>query len=94
VRYPARGKIDDDKNLRVGARVRIEVTGEKLQKVLSVPRNAVLSEEGRSYSRIKNGDTIEKREITLGLGNRERVQVAKGLNEGDVVVIKEGKPKQ
>jgi len=90
-RYPVRAKVDDNKLLRQGARVRIEIRGEKLKKVLAIPRTAVSYEDGRAYCKVRTDKGVAKREIGLGLGDRERVHVVRGLADGETVIIKEGK---
>jgi len=90
-RYLVRAKVDEDKQLRHGARVRVEIKGEKLQKAIVIPRAAVFVEEGRTYCKVRAGTGVAKREIVVGLGERDRLPVLRGLSEGETVIIKEGK---
>jgi Cu(I)/Ag(I) efflux system membrane fusion protein len=55
--------------------------------VASVPRSAVLSTGERSmvFVRLRNG-RLEPHEVILGAANDERVQILRGLTEGDTVV--------
>ncbi|MCY3021924.1 MAG: HlyD family efflux transporter periplasmic adaptor subunit [Planctomycetota bacterium] len=90
-RYLVRAKLDDNKQLRHGARARVEIRGEALKKVIAILRTAVFMEEGRTYCKVRTEKGVAKREIVLGLGDRERVHVVRGLAEGETVVVKEGK---
>jgi HlyD family secretion protein len=93
VKYGVRARLNSSQNLRPGLKARIEIRGPKLEKVISLPRNVVMYEDGRTYCKLRKNDKIEKSEIVIGSGDKERVQVLKGLSEGDVVVVKEGKSK-
>ncbi len=52
---------------------------------LVIPQKAVI--ENRYVFLARNDNTVERREVTLGLQNADRVEVVKGLNEGDLVVV-------
>lgn len=53
---------------------------------LVVPRDAVFSENGHAYVRVKNGSSYEKREVKLGAtGNVEQVVVS-GVEKGAVLL--------
>src|SRR5262249_53303547 len=89
MRFNVRARLSDDKVLRPGSKAKIEIHGDKLKKVVSLPRKAIVNEEGKTYCWVKSGDKpAEKREITLGASNRERVQILRGLNDNEIVVIK------
>jgi multidrug efflux pump subunit AcrA (membrane-fusion protein) len=89
--YMVRAKVDEDKQLRHGARLHVQIPCEKLKKVIVLPRTAVFVEEGRTYCKVHGAQGVAKREIVVGLGDRERLSVLRGLSEGETVVIKEGK---
>jgi len=90
-RYLVRAKVDDDKQLRQGARVRVEIRGEKLKKVICIPRAAIFVEEGHTCCKVRTDKGATKREIVTGLGDHDRLPVLRGLSEGETVIIKEGK---
>jgi Cu(I)/Ag(I) efflux system membrane fusion protein len=55
--------------------------------VLSVPRSAVLVTGTRALAFLKRGDgSFEPRELTLGRTSDDRVEIRRGLAEGDSVV--------
>lgn len=90
VRYSVKASLSDSKVLRPGLKGRVELKHEKLKKAITIPRGAVVHKDERTWAKVRSGGKLETREIILGLGDRERVVVEKGLSEGDVVVTKEG----
>ncbi|HEY3324645.1 MAG TPA: HlyD family efflux transporter periplasmic adaptor subunit [Planctomycetota bacterium] len=90
-RYLVRAKLDDNKTFRHGARGRAEIRGEKLKKVIAIPRRAIFAEDGKTFCRVRADAGVTKRELTVGLGDREQVQVVRGLSEGEIVIVKEAK---
>lgn len=51
---------------------------------LVIPQQAVLE---NTYVFVTLEDTVERRDVVLGLQNTERVEVVQGLQEGDLVVV-------
>lgn len=63
------------------------VTGQS-EETLYVYQRAVVTENGRSYVKIRHEDgSIFKQEITTGFSDGTYIQVVEGLEEGDVVLI-------
>lgn len=52
---------------------------------LVIPQKAVL--ENKYVFRVKDNNTVERIEVTIGLQNTDMVEVMNGLNEGDLVVV-------
>ena len=82
-------KLDAKPVLRPGIRAGIEIQGEKLKNVIAIPRSAIQHESGRAYCKVRGKQGVEKREIAIGLGDRERVHIIRGLQNGDVLIVKE-----
>jgi multidrug efflux pump subunit AcrA (membrane-fusion protein) len=61
------------------------VTGERAS-ALSVPREALVRMGGGASVWAVAGDQVERREVTTGVENAERIEVLSGLREGDRVV--------
>lgn len=61
------------------------VTGER-PSALSVPREAVSRMGGSTSVWVVNGDTVERRQVTTGFENAERVEIVAGLDEGERVI--------
>ena len=53
----------------------------------AVPASAVLNDEGRSYVWVAKGGKVERRLIQLGVTTGGFVQVTKGLQTGEKVVV-------
>ncbi|MCO5167384.1 MAG: HlyD family efflux transporter periplasmic adaptor subunit [Planctomycetes bacterium] len=75
--------------LRVGLRCRVEAQGALARRALAVPRRAVTVSGGRATCRVWANDRATPVEVILGPGNRELVQVLRGLVAGDTVVLPE-----
>jgi hypothetical protein len=46
-----------------------------------------VSDAGRTFVDVRNGDRIERREVTLGARGPARSEVLEGLADGDEVVL-------
>ena len=55
------------------------------ENALVIPQKAVL--ENKYAFRVKNDNTVERVELSLGLQNSDRIEVINGLKEGDLVVV-------
>ena len=77
---------NEDKRLRPGMTCRISIIAQSLKQVLTVPNQAVFLEEGGEICFVvgKWGE-VEKRKVTLGIQNEDRVQIISGLQAGDKV---------
>jgi HlyD family secretion protein len=54
--------------------------------VLVAPRDAVLSENGHHYVRVKNGFSFDRREVQLGAANDQEQVVLGGVEQGAVLL--------
>ena len=76
---------DDD--VRIGATARAAVTVSTADDVLTVPSSAVtVSGSQASVVLLKDGQPV-KTDVGVGATGAERIEITKGLNEGDVVVL-------
>ena len=73
--------------VRVGSNARVAVrTGQRVMGVV-IPASAILDEDGRPIAYVQpDGETFEKRELTLGGQEGDRVLVLGGIEPGDRVV--------
>lgn len=68
------------------AEITIDTTGQRA--VLAVPRQAVITEQGRSFVFVfVGGERFEKRVVTLGPEGQASYEVTSGLQAGDRVVV-------
>lgn len=92
--YYARFEVPNPKGilrLEMTAQVHIQLAGVK--DILSIPLSALgdpVGDNRYNVNLLRNGE-VKAREITIGSRNDTEVEVVKGLEEGDEVVIGEGK---
>ncbi|MDQ3258547.1 MAG: efflux RND transporter periplasmic adaptor subunit [Acidobacteriota bacterium] len=73
--------------LRNGMFVEIAIDTTGSQTVLSVPKQAVITEQGRTFVFVfKGGETYEKRVVVLGAEGQDFYEVKSGLEAGERVV--------
>jgi cobalt-zinc-cadmium efflux system membrane fusion protein len=78
---------NSDGSLKVGANARVQIqTGTRITGVM-IPAAAVLDEDGRPIAYVQlDGETFEKRDLTLGGRQGDRVAVVSGIQAGERVV--------
>ncbi|MGI8469210.1 MAG: efflux RND transporter periplasmic adaptor subunit [Pyrinomonadaceae bacterium] len=73
--------------LREGNFVEITIDTSGDQKVLAVPKNAVINEQGQTFVFVfTGGENFEKRPVALGAEGADFYEVKSGLKEGDRIV--------
>lgn len=76
-----------DGTLKVGAAARVSVRTGQRETGVTVPATAVLDEDGRPIAYVQvEGESFEKRVLTLGARNGGRVLVREGIRAGERVV--------
>jgi HlyD family secretion protein len=80
--------VDDaDGKLLPNTNVKVTVTEQRLDHVLTIPREALHSENGKSYVYLLHGKVLRRHQVTVGSRNLTQVQVLNGLAENDVVAL-------
>jgi HlyD family secretion protein len=80
--------VDDaDGKLLPSTNVKVTVTEQKLDHVLTIPREALHSENGRSYVYLLHGKVLRRQRVTVGARNLTQVQVISGLAENATVAL-------
>jgi RND family efflux transporter MFP subunit len=75
--------------LYMGSFVDVYLQSESTRKVLSISKPAVLEDQSIFYVFVQTeGESYEKRFITLGSDNGKEIEITSGLKEGDRVVSK------
>ena len=89
--YPTHVRIDDPfPSLRPGMTAEVEVLVNEVDDVLSVPIQAFLVYNGQFYDYVavkKPGGGFELRAVELGIGDEKFVEVRKGIQSGEVVIL-------
>ncbi len=63
------------------------ITSQTVNPVLSIPSNAVVNMNGKNLVYVQNGESFAPVEVTLGDKFNQKIEVKKGLFEGDQIVI-------
>jgi HlyD family secretion protein len=80
--------LDDDRgDLPINTNVAVVVTIKRRTHVLAIPREALRSENGKHYVYKVVGDQLRRTPVETGLANAMTVEITRGLNAGDVVVL-------
>lgn len=74
--------------LRPGMFVEVTLVAERREDVVVVPREAVTERGGGKVVFVLDGQRVSKRDVMLGLGDDEIVEVREGLNPGERVVVR------
>jgi multidrug efflux pump subunit AcrA (membrane-fusion protein) len=73
--------------IRPGMTAKITVTKPLGDSTLSVPTEAVASDDQGAYCMVKVGDGFERRAVSTGASSDERLQIIKGLSAGESVRV-------
>ena len=73
--------------LKPGMSAQVEIIVDKKENVIAIPVVSVFFKGGKSYCYVLKGNRIFQREIKIGESNDRMVEVKKGLEEGEVVVM-------
>ena len=74
--------------IKPGMTVDVVILTKELQDVISIPQRAVLTNNGDTYTRLKNGEEIIEQTVVTGTrGDGGRIEILEGIKEGDEIVI-------
>jgi multidrug efflux pump subunit AcrA (membrane-fusion protein) len=74
--------------LRDGMFVEITIDQTGARKVLSVPKNAVVTEQGQTFVFVfAGGETFAKRAVVLGAEGQDFYEVKSGVKDGERIVV-------
>ncbi len=75
-----------DQRLRPGTTVRVLIAGQELKNVLTVPRQAVFQQNGKSVVYLPVGDRFEPRDVKITAQSESRTAI-EGIEEGAEVAL-------
>lgn len=88
--YPFKIQFEEDENLenlRPGFHVSLSIITEEAKDVLTVPIHSLIKEGVKNYLLIANQDgLLVKKEVTAGMESGGKVEIRKGIKEGDIYV--------
>jgi HlyD family secretion protein len=80
--------VDDaDGKLLPSTNVKVTVTEQRLDHVLTVPREGLHSESGKNYVYVLHGKVLRRQRVTVGARNLTQVQIVSGLTENATVAL-------
>lgn len=86
--YPTTIEIEGTHDwLMPGMTAKVEVVVSELKGVVYVPVQSVFYEDNAHYTFVMDGSDYERRSIDIGAHNDEFIEVKKGLEEGDAVLL-------
>lgn len=74
--------------LRPGMFVEVTIIAERREDVCVVPRDAVTERGGRKVVFVLRGQKVNRRDVTLGLGDDEIIEIREGLEPGERIVVR------
>ena len=77
---------EESRTIPVGATADIELITDSRPATLAIPTRLLLGNSGLKHVFSFNDGTLRNISVELGLGNYERMEILKGLSEGDIVV--------
>lgn len=86
--YPVKILVDNpEQKLKSGMFASIEIVTDEHKNTLAVPKNSVLSENGRKYVFVEDNGRARKKYVKLGFANEDYYEVLDGLQENVRVVV-------
>lgn len=76
-----------DERLTPGMTVQVEIVVEKAEGVLFVPVEGVYNRDGKSYCKVRSGESQVEREVKTGRFSTDFVEITEGLSENDKVLL-------
>lgn len=86
-------RVDNSEQLLLpNVNVNTTIIANSKENALTVPREAVREDNGRSYVYVLQGDHLRRRDLKLGISNLTRVEILSGISDGDVVALQSYSP--
>ena len=74
-------------DVQIGHSAELTIRLQKRENVILLPRSAIRSYMGRSYVQVAEGDRRKEVDVELGLTTPTQVEIVKGLEEGQQVIL-------
>lgn len=86
--YSTDVRIDGlNKSLKTGMTCKVEIIIEQLKNVISIPIQAVINDQGKKICFVLENGRPSMRNVETGQFNDSLVEMTKGINTGDVVIL-------
>jgi len=83
---PVRLEFAEPADVPVDSRVDVEIDAEERSNVVFVVPEAIVRENGQIAVLVAIGDRAERRTVTTGLTDEQRVEITSGLQRGELVI--------
>lgn len=88
ITYRVKAHIENpEKILKLGMTANVDFIMRSRKQVLTVPKNAILAQEGRNFVFTVSDNIVDKKEIITGIEGEEFFEIASGLQPGEMVVV-------
>ena len=77
---------DADDKIKVGMIADVVITTDTAEKVLAIPQNSILTDNGKTYVYVAEDNKAVKRTVTTGVASNDMIEITSGLTEGDAVI--------
>jgi RND family efflux transporter MFP subunit len=78
-----------DSRFKPGTTGQVTVVVDRVSNAISIPAQALFQRSGKTVAYVWSGTQFEEREVEVGRRNAEQVMIAKGLDAGDQVALRE-----
>jgi multidrug efflux pump subunit AcrA (membrane-fusion protein) len=78
----------DATELPVDARVEIDIDAEERTDTVLVPAEALVREDGETVVMVAAGSTAERRVVTTGIEDEQRIEITSGIRPGELVITR------
>lgn len=77
-----------DRAIKPGMFAEISVVSDKRENIITIPSETVLLKNEKHIVFLVSNNQAKIKEVSLGLDNGKKVEIKKGLKEGDILVVK------
>lgn len=81
------GMDDAPQDVQIGHSADLTIPLQRRENVIVLPRSALRSYMGRSYVQVAEGERLKEVDVEIGLTTPTEVEIVKGLEEGQMVVL-------
>ncbi len=85
---PFRLRFREPTQLPVDTRLEIDVDAEERANAVLIPAEALVRDGGQTAVFVANGATAERRIVTTGIQDEQRVEITSGLRAGELVITR------
>ena len=84
--FKVKASVTDGSGLANGSSVKLYVTSDKAQQVMTVPVDAVYYDNGNPYVYTFDQGIVHKTDVEIGISDSKSMEITSGLTESDNVI--------